>query len=248
MKSSPSTSPEAIHPSLWRASQLARGVGATLASGYPALSAQLPGGGWPVGALTELLIQQFGTAELRLLQPALASLKQARIVLLHTPYQPQALALSELGVNLGQLLWIRCAKQVDALWAAEQILRSGSCGALLFWQAQIRNEALRRLHLAPQGSETLFFLIRPEQAAQQPSPAPLRVVLRSVQQGLQLHLPKRRGSPLDKPLLLRLPLHPYLYAYEEQQPALIPAPATARSAGSTGMPVVDRRSSAIVAA
>ena len=49
--------PETIHPSLWRASQLARGTGVYVASGHTALSAELPGGGWPGGALTEILIQ-----------------------------------------------------------------------------------------------------------------------------------------------------------------------------------------------
>lgn len=212
MKSSPAASPEAIHPSLWRASQLARGVGATVASGYPALSAQLPGGGWPAGALTELLIQQHGTAELRLLQPALASLKQARIVLLQTPYQPQALALSELGLNLAQLLWIRCAKHVDALWAAEQILRSGSCGALLFWQGQVRSEALRRLHLAAQGGATLFYLIRNLEYAHCPSPAPLRVAIKTLTHGLEIDLIKRRGMPSDAALFLPMPRLPCMYA------------------------------------
>lgn len=214
MKSSPSASPEAIHPSLWRASQLARGVGATLASGYPALSAQLPGGGWPTGALTELLIQQFGTAELRLLQPALASLKQARIILLQTPYQPQALALSELGVNLGQLLWIRCAKHTDALWAAEQILRSGSCGALLFWQSQVRIESLRRLHLAAQSGSSLFFLIRTLEYQHSPSPAPLRLKIKTLEHGLEIDLIKRRGVPSDAPLFIPMPRLPCMYAHE----------------------------------
>jgi hypothetical protein len=36
---------EEIHPSLWRASQLARGRGRVVETGYPALSAELPGGG-----------------------------------------------------------------------------------------------------------------------------------------------------------------------------------------------------------
>jgi protein ImuA len=48
---------EEIHPSLWRASQLARGRGRVVDTGYPALSAELPGGGWPVGALVDLLVQ-----------------------------------------------------------------------------------------------------------------------------------------------------------------------------------------------
>src|ERR1700682_6725159 len=43
--------PEEIHPSLWRASQLARGSARTVDTGYPTLSAELAGGGWPVGAV-----------------------------------------------------------------------------------------------------------------------------------------------------------------------------------------------------
>src|ERR1700682_2469276 len=52
--------PEEIHPSLWRASQLARGSARTVDTGYPTLSAELPGGGWPGGALGGLLGQQTG--------------------------------------------------------------------------------------------------------------------------------------------------------------------------------------------
>ena len=65
--------PEALHPALWRASQLGGGRGAVTASGFAALDAQLPGGGWPHGALTELLLPHPGIGELRLLAPALAT-------------------------------------------------------------------------------------------------------------------------------------------------------------------------------
>ncbi len=57
---------------LWRASQFARGRGRVVETGYPALSAELPGGGWPVGALIDLMVQQAGVGELRLLRPALS--------------------------------------------------------------------------------------------------------------------------------------------------------------------------------
>jgi protein ImuA len=53
-------SPEEIHPAIWRASQLARGDGRSIATGYASLSAELPGGGWPLGALIELLPQHSG--------------------------------------------------------------------------------------------------------------------------------------------------------------------------------------------
>ncbi len=214
MSISPQISPETIHPSLWRASQLARGVGEHVDCGYAALAAELPGAGWPTGAMTELLIQHPGTAELGLLQPALASLQQARIVLLQAPYQPQALALSALGLNLGQLLWIRCKKHLDALWAAEQILRSGSCGALLFWQNQVRTESLRRLHLAAQGGHTLFFMIRALDSVHSPSPAPLRIQVKTVAHGLEIDLIKRRGTPANAPLLITMPRLPSMYVHD----------------------------------
>jgi hypothetical protein len=48
-----------------------------LATGYPKLDRQLPGGGWPRQALTEILLEHYGTGELQLLMPALARLGHA---------------------------------------------------------------------------------------------------------------------------------------------------------------------------
>lgn len=64
----------ALHPAVWRASQLGGGAQATSPSGFAALDAELPGGGWPHGVLTELLLPQPGIGELRLLAHALAAL------------------------------------------------------------------------------------------------------------------------------------------------------------------------------
>ena len=48
-------SPERIHPALWRATQMAKGATRSLPTGHASLSAELPDGGWPLGALIELL-------------------------------------------------------------------------------------------------------------------------------------------------------------------------------------------------
>jgi protein ImuA len=89
---------ESIHPSLWRGTQLARGVGKTVDTGYAALSAELPGGGWPVGSLVELLVQQPGVGEIRLLQPALGTVIKRPVALIQAPHVPNALAFSYLRV------------------------------------------------------------------------------------------------------------------------------------------------------
>jgi protein ImuA len=201
---------ESIHPALWRGAQLARGVGKTVGTGYAALSAELPGGGWPIGALVELLVQQPGVGEIRLLQPALSAVRNRRVALIQAPHVPNALGFSYLGLPAGKLVRIRAPKTADALWSAEQILRAGSCGALLFWQQHIRTDALRRLHLAAQSTETLFVLIRPLANAADASPATLRLGLRPAEGGLVVDILKRKGPSRNEALSIALQPSPVL--------------------------------------
>jgi len=126
-----------------------------------------------------------------------------------------------------QLIWVRATRTADALWAAEQVLRSGSCGALLFWQNTVRAENLRRLHLAAQAGETLFFMMRPLAAGQDASPAPLRLSLRPQAGGIEIGFVKRRGPQRDATLFL--PLTSYLPNRHAPVDRTAPAPATARS-------------------
>jgi protein ImuA len=205
--SSVGLSPEALHPSLWRASQLAKSHTKCIDSGHPSLSRQLPGGGWPTGALTELMQQQPGIGELRMLSPALSKVASRRIIMLEPPQMPQALGMPALGIRPEHLIWIRSTRTADTLWAAEQVLRSGSCGALLMWQNQVRAETLRRLNLAAQYGETLCFIFRPLAAAQDPSAAPLRLSLRPAEGGINIEFIKRRGPSTDQALFLPLPLN-----------------------------------------
>ena len=156
-----------------------------------------------------------------------AAVARRRLVLLQPPHPPQALALAALGLAPSQLIWIRTSRSSDALWAAEQVLRSGSCGALLFWQNHARGETLRRLHLAAQSGETLFFMMRPLAAAQDSSPAPLRLGLRPAAGGIDIEFVKRRGPQRDAPLFL--PLTPSLLQRHATLDRSLPAPVTARS-------------------
>eukprot|EP01132_Coremiostelium_polycephalum_P019383 gene19383-23047_t len=69
-----------------------------------------------------------------LVWPTLARLAAAgeRIVLVAPPYTPYPHAWQNAGVDVRQLSVIQ-ADERDALWAVEQCLRSGSCGAVLCW-------------------------------------------------------------------------------------------------------------------
>lgn len=100
-------SPEQLHPALWRASQLASSTARCVDTGHATLSNQLSGGGWPAGTLIDLLVQQHGIGEMRLLAPALAKVAR-KVIMLQPPHPPQAVALAGMGLapsNLMRRLW-----------------------------------------------------------------------------------------------------------------------------------------------
>lgn len=149
------------------------------ATGHAALDAVLPAGGWPGSALSEILHAAEGMGEVRLAWPALARLSQAgeRIVLVAPPHRPFAPAWQNAGIALERLHLVNAENPKDALWAAEQCLRSGSCGAVLCWPQLADDRALRRLQVAAETGQTLALAWRPLQAARNPSPAALRIAI-----------------------------------------------------------------------
>lgn len=198
------------HPGIWRGAELARSARPGVASGFAALDAELPGGGWPCGALTEILPQHQGIGELRLLGPALARLAaQGKFIAwIAPPHLPYAPALAAAGIALERVLIVKTAGDGDTLWAAEQALRSAACGGVLAWPRDIRYTQLRRLQLAAEGGRCLAVLFRPTRAAHEPTPAALRIALASSAGGLALSILKRRGAPLSRPIVLSAALAP----------------------------------------
>ncbi|ABI56447.1 conserved hypothetical protein [Alkalilimnicola ehrlichii MLHE-1] len=183
------------HPHIWRATgdpDASRG----LATGFPALEAVLPGGGWPAGALTEILHDRTGVGELRLVLPALARLSRAGrwVVLIAPPNLPYAPALAAAGVDLRHLLLVHPRTDQEGLWAVEQALRSGTCSAVLAWPGPLDTAALRRLQLAAESGDAWGVLFRDLQQAAQPSPAALRLTLSQDAGGNRLDIFKCRGG------------------------------------------------------
>jgi len=205
-------------------------------TGHAVLDAELPGGGWPSGALTEILGSREGIGELQLVLPAVAALTWAgkRVVWLAPPYLPYAPALAAAGVNLEHLAVIRAPGRRDALWAAEQALRAGCCHALLGWFRKAAYDDLRRLAVAGEASSAWVALFRPLQAAAESSPACLRLALEADGEGLAVKILKRRGAPLTRPL--RLPVKRPVHALG-RTPFPVPAAASASADRGLGLPV-----------
>ncbi len=183
------------HPGVWRAGSASRADLRTQPTGNIALDARLPGGGLPLGALTEILVDHDGIGELELVMPALAAMTRARrrVAMIAPPYIPYAPALAAAGVDLDHVVRID-AGTADSHWSAEQCLRAGCCAAVLHWLPQVDYRQLRRLQLAAESSDALAILFRPLHAQEQSSPAALRLRVSSSSSGTCVDILKCRGD------------------------------------------------------
>ena len=203
--------------SIWHADELATSQGKVVLTGSAELNAQLPGGGWPVGAVVEILQAHSGLhqnhSEWRLLLPALTHLTHlthtlsapcGALVLVGAPHPPFGPGLAGQGLDPQRMLWINTAASASRLWATEQALRCADVSAVLAWLPQVRADQLRRLQIAAAGHTKLLFVMRPASAQNESSPAVLRLMVspQTDNDALWLHIFKRRGPPLDQPLSL----------------------------------------------
>jgi cell division inhibitor SulA len=212
------------HPSVWRGRS--RAAIPTWPTGFAALDAGLPGGGWPRHGLVEILTPQPGVGELYLLLPALAALSRlspARwCTWVSPPHEPYAPALEAHGVALDRML-LAAPRQSEfnrrplavnekvkerggehlSMWAMDQALRSGACELVLGWLPRAGARAIRRLQLAAEQGRALGVLYRSQRCAGEASPAMLRLLLEPVtaaRQGARVTLIKSRGGsrePID---------------------------------------------------
>lgn len=205
---------------IWRGGALAPTRLRTVASGYPSLDAELPGGGWPTRCLVELLSDHTGTGAVQLLAPALRD-GQRNILLLGFRWLPFPDGWAQLGIDPRRLLCVRATTQAEWVWALERILQSRALGAVLALSPKehpLPVSHLRRLQSAAAESDALTLVFRPVRAALNASPAPLRLKLAPGfnEKGLRtidVQILKRRGRPLDKTLRLSLP-HPVMSSRE----------------------------------
>jgi cell division inhibitor SulA/protein ImuA len=207
----PSLSQVLERPDIRRGDAFAVAPVPTFPSGFPRLDAELPGGGWPRGAVTELLPDSEGIGELGLLLPALAALTVAgqTVVLVAPPHAAHAPAWAAAGIRLDCLRLVFPRRPRDALWAGVEALRCGGVAATLLWldplfRDQLSANSLRRLQVAAGEGGGGAFCFRPARLAVTASPAPLRLQLQAAGRQLRVQVLKRRGPPARQAILLDL--------------------------------------------
>lgn len=215
---------------VWPAHMLARDT-RCWPSGHAALDAHLPGGGWPLEGMVELLQArmhlQAGTHLWALLASALARRLQEHqhrkepVVLIGAPQQPFGPALRAHGIASERLLCIQTDNAAARLWAAEQALRCAEVAAVLAWLPQAKATQLQRLNVLAQ--DRLLFVMRDAKVQHDASPARLRIFLGGADQ-MELRILKRRGPPLAQPIVLPAQ-SAHLQRLLESRPKQEPAPS-----------------------
>lgn len=193
---------------VWRGDTLASLPETAIPSGHAELDAELPGGGWPRGNLTEILVERSSVGEMSLLLPALANLSAEGgwLALVAPPWLPHAPAWAAAGLALERLVIVQAGKSVA--WCVEQLLASGGFAGVLAWpEVNIDARALRRLQVAAEGRPVFACLWRSEPVTV--SEQPLRLMLNTGQAAgngeLSVRIIKRRGRPVSRPLALSIP-------------------------------------------
>ena len=186
-----------------------RGLGRTRpdseSTGIAALDQALLGG-WPVGALSQMVSQEAGLG-FSLVVPLLARLSRAgrQVGLIAPPYIPYAPALRDAGVDLRRLQWIAPQDRIDALWAAEQMLRSGLYGAVALWSPALEAPIERRLQIAAETGRSVG-IVAHAGAYGAHSIAAVRLQLSAAAAGLAVEVVRCRGARPGQRLECPFPL------------------------------------------
>ena len=211
---------------VWRGDTLAQAAGCP--TGFAALDVALPGGGWPRGALTEILVAtarglpMAGVGELSLLLPALVrhTAQGGVAALIAPPLALHAPAWAAAGIALPRLMVVAPVRGArhDALWAGEQTLRSGAVGFVIAWLPQVEAALLKRLPRAAETGGACAVVFRPAHCAGQASPAALRLLVEGRGQGARITVLKRRGPLLAAPIAVPVARPPCLARHARAAP------------------------------
>lgn len=160
-------------------------------SGYSDLDAQLTGGLPKKGVIT--LLSPCGIGELRLLLPTLVN-KQGLCVFINPPGMLCAEFFYHQGIELERILLINTRSANEALWSAEQCLKSGTCEAVLLWQNQLEVHHVQRLQLACNLGECRQFIFQAPTQQSLSLPVNLSLHLKAEEQGLSIAIAKQKGG------------------------------------------------------
>ncbi len=162
-------------------------------SGFPELDTLLGGGLPPHGVVDMESVGSIG--ELRLLAPYLkSSLARGVTAFIQPPALMNPLFLHGIGLDINQVWVITPKHPRDALWAAEQCLKSGACSNVLLWQEELEIHQVKRLQVASEQGSCPLFMLKPTRPNRLSLPVSLSLKVQGHEQGVSVEVLKRKGG------------------------------------------------------
>lgn len=190
---------------LWRGFQTQHHEG-TISSGYPELDKKLAGG-FPKQGVIELKTLN-GIGEIRAVVPYLRALQhQGIIVLIAPPAHISSEFLVQSGIDVNRILLLTPKEEKEALWCAEQCLKSGCSASVLLWLQTLEIHQVRRLNLASEKGQASLLLFRLPTAASFTLPVSLSIRFLPLSYGLKVAIDKRKGGKNHQEFIIRMNQH-----------------------------------------
>ena len=168
-------------------------------SGIDGLDELLPEGGWPKSGLVEVIAPDEYTDVMSLLMSALVRLSQQGrwIAMVTPPCQARTRLFTDTELNPVRVLQVNPHPGRSALWTAESMLQSGSCGVVLAWPNCNTELMDKRLQKAAASGKALCILIRYEGLSTPPSGVDMRLKLVIDADGSAVYLVDNQGEALS---------------------------------------------------
>ncbi|TMP38793.1 recombinase RecA [Pseudoalteromonas citrea] len=134
-----------------------------------------------------------GIGEIRVLLPYLK--QQERLtVFINPPGYVNGHGLFHLGFDTTRLLVVHPDNDIDALWSAEQCLKSGACSSVILWQDRLAIHQIKRLQLAAEQGGALQFIMRNNTSSHLSLPVSLCLKFAAHNKGLEVSINKQKGG------------------------------------------------------
>jgi cell division inhibitor SulA len=168
-------------------------------SGIDGLDGLLPGGGWPKSGLVEVIVSDEYIDVMSLLMPMLACLSQQGrwIAMVTPPCQARARLFTATDLDPVRVLQVNPHPGRSALWTAESMLQSGSCGVVMAWPNCNTELMDKRLQKAAASGKALCILIRYEGLSIPPSGVDVRLKVTVDEDGGAVYLVDGQGATLS---------------------------------------------------
>lgn len=196
-------------PDLWRGHSRNFLPSTVIDTGYADLNQALQHKGWPSGGLIEVC-QSYHAAEWQLFYPVISLLMAeqhtAHLALINPPALPFVGGLHQMNINSQRVIVVQTNTTEELIVCFKELSRSLACPLVFAWQPKraLSYAQLRKFQLSTIEQHGLYVIFRHLRAAQQSSPACLRLTLSPRSTHIDLNIFKQKGQL--QPRTVRLPI------------------------------------------